>query len=266
MRREKYTAVVLAAGQGKRMGSRVYKQYLLLHEKPLIYYSLKAFEESTVDEVVLVVGKGEIDYCKKEIIEKYDLKKVRHIVEGGAQRYHSVACGLRAIKDTDYVLIHDGARPFLDLGIIERSKKAAKTYQASVIGMPVKDTIKLADSQEFAEKTPNRERIWMMQTPQAFFYPLVFQAYETLLEVEQGKIGESDKTLLNPNKIELLREKWEQVNITDDAMVVELLSDVPVKLIRGSYENIKITTPEDLRIAEVLGSIETAWRNNCPKK
>lgn len=267
MTEEKYTAIVLAAGQGKRMGSSVHKQYLLLQEKPILYYSLKAFEESPVDDIILVVGKEEADFCQKEIIEKYNLKKIKHIVEGGAQRYHSVFHGLCAVEKTDYVLIHDGARPFVNREIITRSMEAAKTYHACAAGMPVKDTIKLADTKGFARETPNREYTWMIQTPQAFSYPLIYQAYKTLLEIEQEKAAEvqnapleanrtgvpnAQKQILNLQKVNQLRNEWEQIQITDDAMVVELLSDAPVKLVEGSYENIKITTPEDLKIAEVF--------------
>lgn len=249
---EKYTAVVLAAGQGKRMGSSVHKQYLLLHERPVLYYALKAFEDSAVDEMILVVGKGETDYCRKEIVEKYGFQKVTHIVEGGAQRYHSVFNGLCAIEKTDYVLIHDGARPFVDADIIKRNMEAVKVHHACVAGMPVKDTIKLADEQKFAKETPGREGVWMIQTPQTFSYPLIYQAYQTLIKTEQSKAGEINASLLNEEKITALQDKYREIKVTDDAMVVELLSDVPVKLIEGSYTNIKITTPEDLKIAEVF--------------
>lgn len=272
MQKERYTAIVLAAGQGKRMGSSVHKQYLLLQGKPVLYYALKAFEESPVGEIILVVGSGEIDYCQKEIIEKYGFQKIKCIVEGGRERYHSVFCGLCAVEQSDYVLIHDGARPFLNQEIIRKSMEAAKEYQAAVVGMTVKDTIKIADEKTFAKSTPKREHIWMIQTPQAFSYPLIYQAYRELLRVEQNHSSEQEsticqkknlekkmaeknlekKSLLNGKKIEYLEENWEKIQVTDDAMVVELLSDVPVKLVEGSYQNIKITTPEDLKIGEAF--------------
>jgi len=222
----KTTAIVLAAGSGKRMNSKVHKQYLLLQDKPVLYYSLKAFEDSAVDEIVLVVGAGEVDYCKKEIIEKYNMQKVRAVVEGGKERYHSVYEGLKAAGDSDYVLIHDGARPFVSQSIIERTIGAVCEYKACVVGMPVKDTIKIVDEQTFAKETPNRSLVWMVQTPQAFSYSLIYDAYTRML-------------------------KQEDVGITDDAMVVERMTDYKVKLIEGSYQNIKITTPEDLDVAEV---------------
>lgn len=225
---EKNVAVVLAAGQGKRMNSKVQKQYLLIREKPVLYYTLKAFEESElISEIVLVTGNEEIEYCRKEIVEKYGFKKVQKITAGGKERYHSVYEGLRAIEAADYVLIHDGARPFVDGKTIARACEAVKLYQACVVGMPVKDTIKIADEDGFAKNTPDRRKIWQVQTPQTFSFSLIKEAYEKLLEKEPE-------------------------GITDDAMVVEMMTDYKVKLVEGSYQNIKITTPEDLKIAEVF--------------
>lgn len=222
---EKYVAVVLAGGSGKRMNASVHKQYLLIKEKPVLYYSLKAFEESAVDEIVLVVGAGELDYCRQEIVEKYGFKKVKAIVTGGKERYHSVFEGLKAIQDADYVLIHDGARPFVDDEIIQRTMLSVKEYQACVVGMPVKDTIKIADEKQYAKETPERKYVWMVQTPQAFSYSMIYDAYERMLQNENTAI-------------------------TDDAMVLESMTSHRVRLIEGSYRNIKITTPEDLIIAE----------------
>lgn len=255
-KKEVFAAVVLAAGRGKRMESSVHKQYLLLQDKPVLYYSLKAFEESTVEKIVLVVGKGEIEYCQKEIVEKYGFRKIVHVVEGGAERYHSVYCGLKVLKGADYVLIHDGARPFLDEGIIKRNMQAVRKHQACVAGMPVKDTIKLSDKDEFAAATPDRSKLWMIQTPQTFSYELIYQAYHVLIASEENE-AESEQTLpsdslLNIQKVKKMQQNREQVQVTDDAMVVELLTDISVKLVRGSYRNIKITTPEDLKIAEAL--------------
>lgn len=222
---EKYAAVVLAGGSGKRMNSKVHKQYLLIKEKPILYYSLKAFEESAVDEIVLVVGDKEKDYCRQEIVEKYGLKKVKAIVTGGKERYHSVFEGLKAIETADYVLIHDGARPFVDNEIISRTMLAVKKYKSCVVGMPVKDTIRIADEEQYAKETPQRKYVWMVQTPQAFSYSLIYDAYEKMLQNENTAI-------------------------TDDAMVLESMTSHRVRLIEGSYRNIKITTPEDLLIAE----------------
>ncbi|MCI6467176.1 MAG: 2-C-methyl-D-erythritol 4-phosphate cytidylyltransferase [Faecalicatena sp.] len=222
------TAIVLAAGQGKRMGTKVHKQYLELAGRPVLYYSLKAFEESAViDEILLITGAGEEDYCRREIVDKYKIRKVRRILQGGAERYHSVWNGVQELKEDGYVFIHDGARPFADEEIISRAFKEVQVHKACVVGMPVKDTIKVADRNEFVEKTPNRSSLWMVQTPQVFENHIVRGAYSMLM-----------------------RESY--INVTDDAMVVEQMLKYPIKLVYGSYENIKITTPEDLEIAEVL--------------
>lgn len=225
MRKEKVTAIVLAGGSGKRMGQACKKQYIHLAGKPILLYSLQAFQKSSADEIILVTN--ETEYCQKEIIEKYCLDKVKKIVPGGAERYHSVYQGLCASVDCDYVLIHDGARPFVTEEIIERSICAAKEFDACAVGMPVKDTIKLADHEGFASGTPDRSRVWSIQTPQAFSYPLIREAYEQVW-------------------------KEQPAGITDDAMVVEYSGLAKVKLIRGDYRNIKITTPEDLVIGEAF--------------
>lgn len=226
MKKQKYSAIVLAAGSGKRMNSKVHKQYLIIQDRPVLYYSLKAFEDSAVDEIVLVVGKGEEKFCRKEIVDKYGISKVKSIVEGGKERYHSVFEGLKQTSDADYVLIHDGARPFVNQDIIRRCMQEVQKYQACVVGMPVKDTIKIADEEGYAKQTPDRKNVWMIQTPQTFSYALIYEAYEEML-------------------------KTEDTAITDDAMVLERIKGKKSKLIEGSYRNIKITTPEDLLIADV---------------
>ena len=228
---EKYTAIVLAAGVGKRMNSKIQKQYMLIGGKPVLFYALDAFEKSRVDEIILVVGKGEIEYCRKEIVEKYKFHKVTKIVEGGKERYHSVYEGLKAIDTADYVLIHDGARPFINQQILVHAIEAVKQYQACVVGMPVKDTIKITTEDGFSKETPERKHVWMIQTPQCFSYSLIFDAYQKMLQNEDA-------------------------TITDDAMVLEKVKGLPVKMVEGSYRNIKITTPEDLLVAEAyLGDI-----------
>lgn len=230
----KTAAIVLAAGSGSRMHSNVKKQYMEINGKPLIYYALKAFEDSFTDEVVLVVSPGDIDYCKREIVDKFGFTKVKSIVEGGAERYDSVRFGLHAISDdTDYVMIHDGARPFVTEDIMKRAVDAARENMACVVGMPVKDTIKVADENGFAKETPDRKTLWMIQTPQTFEYSLIRKLYDKL---------EEDKEEI----------KAKGINITDDAMVVETFSDVKVKLVEGSYNNIKVTTPEDIGIAQAI--------------
>lgn len=231
---EQCTAIVLAAGAGKRMQSNVAKQYMLLKGKPIIWYALHAFEESSlIDKVILVVGAGEIPYAQEEIVAKYGFSKVDAIIEGGAERYLSVWEGLKLLpgEANNYVFIHDGARPFVTEDIIRDTLEAAREYGACVAGMPVKDTIKLADADGFAAQTPNRKSVWAVQTPQVFEEALIVSAYAELIE-----------------KLEEL--KAQGVEITDDAMVVETMTTKRVKLVKASYENIKITTPEDMKIAE----------------
>ena len=159
------TAIVLAAGKGSRMNSEIPKQYLSLLGKPVLFYSLQAFEKSDVNEIILVTGSGEQEYCKREIVDKYQLRKVRHIVEGGAERYHSVYQGLLAAK-AEYVLIHDGARPLVSSAVINKAIDTVKETGACVVGMPVKDTIQMVDAEGNIKSTPERKYLWMAQTPQ----------------------------------------------------------------------------------------------------
>lgn len=229
----KSIAIVLAGGSGKRMGTNERKQYIFLEGRPVLYYSLEAFQNSEVDKVILVVPKGDEIYCKKEIIEKYKLSKVCGVVSGGKERYNSVYEGLKYIEsdkdldiqDEDVILIHDGARPFLSSDIISRSLKAVLEYGACITGVKVKDTIKLSDESGFVESTVPRERAYNIQTPQSFFYNIIKTSYDKILEQELD-------------------------NITDDGMVVENSGICSVKIIEGSYINIKITTPEDIDIGK----------------
>lgn len=233
--KKKCAAVVLAAGQGKRMGTSVQKQYIELEGKPLIYYALKTFQESEmIDAMVLVVGKGQVSYGEREIVGKYGFSKVTAVVEGGKERYDSVWQGLKAVEpdqEIEYVFIHDGARPFVDEAILRRGYETVRRHRACVAGMPSKDTVKLVDEEAFAVNTPRRKYVWTIQTPQIFEKELIVEAYARLM-------------------------KEEHEDVTDDAMAVEKMMRVPVKLFEGSYENLKITTPEDLKVAEVF----LGWR------
>ena len=157
-----YGAVVLAAGSGSRMNTKTAKQSLLLDGKPLIYYALHQFQDSEVSKIVLVVGEGQETYCKEEIVERYGLTKVCAIVPGGRERYLSVHAGLKALTDVDYVLIHDGARPCVDQDILKRVMISVAECQACVVGMPVKDTIKIVDEHQMAQKTPDRRMLWQV--------------------------------------------------------------------------------------------------------
>ncbi len=222
------SAMVLAAGSGSRMKSKTPKQFLMLGDKPLIYYSLKTFEASVVDEIILVCRFEDIEYCKQEVVKKYDFTKVKRIVAGGKERYDSVSKGLKALnKKSDIVMIHDGARPFVTNGMILGSISAARRYKACTTAVPAKDTIKVVDTDMFGIDTPDRKTLYQIQTPQTFDRRLLEEAYSRLRSDE--------------NK-----------NITDDTMIVEKYMDQRVKIIEGSYENIKVTTPEDMKIAEAL--------------
>lgn len=232
MDKKKCTAIVLSAGQGKRMGTAVQKQYIELFGKPIISYTLDAFQKSRIiDEIVLVVGAGQEEWVQKEIVEKYQINKVCAVIPGGKERYDSVWAGLKWIKEQkeqpEYIFIHDGARMFVDEQILTRGYENVEKFGACVAGMPSKDTIKLVDEDQFAVNTPPRKLVWAVQTPQIFKTDLIENAYTKLMEEVPD-------------------------NITDDAMVVEQMLKVPVKLYEGSYENIKITTPEDLAVAEVF--------------
>lgn len=251
MGKRKCTAIVLAAGSGRRMKSEVAKQYMPLGGKPLIWYALHAIEESSViDDCVLVACQEDIlsGYVREEIVERYGLHKVECIVPGGAERYDSVYHALRALAEKEtaaaeedcktagkdgYVFIHDGARPFLTEEILERCLTEVERTGACVAGMPVKDTIKIVDADVYTVQTPDRNTLWQMQTPQVFEQTLITQAYERLMREKENLAAEG-------------------VKITDDAGVVELLLKRPVKLVEGSYRNIKVTTPEDILVAEAF--------------
>ncbi len=228
MEKKRCVAIVLAAGQGRRMGTKIQKQYLLLNGKPVLYYSLNVFQKSEViDEICIVTGAGDEDYCKREIVERYGITKVSQIIAGGAERYLSVWNALQVIGEDGYVFIHDGARPFVDEEMLYRVYNQVVCHRACVVGMSVKDTIKISDENGFVKETPDRSRVWMVQTPQVFDMALVKRAYALLIEKNE-------------------------TNVTDDAMVVEQMMKIPVKFVEGSYENIKITTPEDLKIGEIF--------------
>ena len=224
----KNTAIVLAAGQGKRMHSKIQKQFLEIQGYPVLYYSLRCFQESPlIQDIILVTGEDALSYCKEEIVKKYGFTKVSNVIAGGKERYDSVYAGLCACKDCRYVLIHDGARPFITEEIIERGLEQVTETGACVVGMPPKDTIKLSDAEGYVKETPDRKCVWTIQTPQIFSYALIREAHDSIRKKDMSKI-------------------------TDDAMVIEQETGVKVALAEGSYQNIKITTPEDLYIAEAF--------------
>lgn len=219
--------LVPAAGSGSRMGASVNKQYLTLADRPILAHTLSLFDgHPAVDNIHLISPATEIDYCRREVIERYAFTKVRSVIAGGAERQDSVRNGLLACAAAadDIVLIHDGARPFFPAALIPRVVATAARVGACVVGVPVKDTIK-----EVAEAlilgTPDRRRLWQAQTPQAFRFALIRDAHERA--VRDGFRG------------------------TDDASLVERLGR-PVAMIEGNYRNIKITTPEDLILARAF--------------
>ena len=217
----KITAIVLAAGSGSRMKSKTKKQFMEIKGKPVIWYSLFEFEKSRVDEIILVTGKEDID----------NLKKIKNVVAGGSERYESVYNGLKEVTG-NIVLIHDGARPLINNEIIERSIEGTIKSDACVVGVPVKDTIKRANKEGYIIDTPNRSELWITQTPQSFKTDLVKMAYKKMKE----ELEKGNTTL----------------NITDDAMVVEEFTTNQVRFVQGDYKNIKVTTPEDIDIAELF--------------
>ncbi len=227
-------AVILAAGTGKRMGSDVPKQFLSLCGEPALYWTLRAFEESSVQQSILVVSSDEAEeFCRREIIGKHGFQKVRIYARGGAERYDSVWNGLMALSDVldpdiGYVLIHDGARCLVTADLIERTLADAKRYGAAVASVPVKDTIKRVDAEGFSSETLERKTLRQMQTPQTFSFSLIKEAYRKMIEEEP------------------------QPDVTDDAEVLQRMLGKSSFLSEGSYENLKITTPEDLLLAEAI--------------
>lgn len=238
------TAIVLSAGSGSRMQSDLAKQYMLLAGKPVIWYALNAVEQSEIiDDCILVAGAEDLEFVRNEIVHKYGFSKVDVIVAGGAERYLSVMNALHAVEGGEqqipnrdgYLFIHDGARPFLTEEMILRLADTVEEYHACVAAVPTKDTVKIADDKGFALQTPDRRVVWSVQTPQVFDTRLVLEAYERL-----------------GGRLQRMREQG--IAITDDAGVIELFTDYRVKMVEGSYRNIKITTRDDMLVAEVYAS------------
>jgi 2-C-methyl-D-erythritol 4-phosphate cytidylyltransferase len=221
------SVVIAAAGKGTRMNMSSNKLYVRIDNMPVLARSIKAFQNChMIDEIILVVNKDDINYCKRHIIESYGFEKVKKIVEGGESRQESVFKGLNAVSsDCDIVLIHDGARPFIREQVILDSIEAAINYSASCTAVPVKNTIKRSNHEGFIQETLDRENLWLIQTPQAFRFYTIMSAHKKAME--EGFEG------------------------TDDGILVERMGILP-KLVMGRYDNVKITTREDLAIAEVI--------------
>jgi 2-C-methyl-D-erythritol 4-phosphate cytidylyltransferase len=223
----KADAVIVSAGKGLRFMEGKKKQFHSLGGKPILAHTLDKFEACPlIRSILLVVGQEDMDYCLKEIIEKYKFQKVSQIVPGGKRRQESVKNGIDALpKDADIVAIHDGVRPFVTKAMIEDTIRSAARVGAVVLAMPVKDTIKVSNPDGTVLKTLDRESLWQIQTPQTFRVNVIKEAYYRA--AEDGYVG------------------------TDDASLVERLG-VKVHILPGSYTNIKITTPEDLSLANLF--------------
>lgn len=221
------SAIILAGGKGKRMGSAISKQFIDIKGKPIIYYTLKKFSENKkIDNIIVVLPEDEVKYFKENILKKYELR-INKIVIGGKERQDSVYNALKSLKNssTDIVLIHDGARPFISERIINEGIKFAEIYGAAAPGVMPKDTIKVKNEKNFSVDTPNRANLVSIQTPQVFKFDEILECHEKI--IYNGEM------------------------VTDDTMVVEKYG-YSVYLYDGEYTNIKVTTPEDLILAERL--------------
>ena len=225
------TALIVAAGGSTRMGTRKNKLLLDLKGMPVIARTLLAFENTDcIQEIVLVCRKEEREEML-EIAQIFGVHKLSSVVSGGKTRQQSVFQGIKAAGAATHFAIHDGARALITPEDIQRAVSDGICFGASSLGVPVKDTIKIADENGFAETTPRRDRVWQVQTPQTFSFGLIYDAYARLAEQKDTLAGKG-------------------IKITDDAMVVETFTDHQVKLTEGSYRNLKVTTPEDLPLAE----------------
>jgi 2-C-methyl-D-erythritol 4-phosphate cytidylyltransferase len=223
----KVTVLIPAAGMGRRMGKAVAKQFLPLGDKPMLAHTLLAFQRaSEIDEIIPILSKEDMESCLRDVIELYHITKVKTLVVGGKERQDSVMNGLKKLeKDAAVVLVHDGVRPFVTAEMIRESVELARKGECVVVGVPLKDTIKEVDDNGVVRHTLERNRLWAIQTPQAFPLKVLKRAYEE--SYKYRAFG------------------------TDDAMLVERAGN-KVRVIMGSYENIKITTPEDLILAEEI--------------
>jgi len=213
---------------GKRMGAGANKQYLLLDGMPILAHTLKVFEAAPfIAGIYLITPEKEIPFCRTDVVERYSFSKVRAIVPGGAERQHSVLNGLTAMEGIgrdDLVLIHDGVRPFVTVDLLQRAASAADEFGGAIVAVPVKDTVKIARDGIIAA-TPPREELWLAQTPQAFRYGLIRSAHE--LAAAEGFLGTDDASLLERQGRQL-------------------------RIVMGDYRNIKITTPEDMLLAQAF--------------
>jgi len=225
--KKKTTAIIPAAGIGRRINSDIKKQYLVIDGKPILVHTIEAIIQSNlIDKVIIVVTAGDQEYCREKVISPYNLEFNIELTEGGKTRQESVFNGLQIVQeDCEIVLIHDGVRPFVNTELIEELLIAADEFGAATAAVPVKDTIKIVDDDYFVVKTPSRKTLWATQTPQTFRYELIKKAHQKAKDIS--------------------------LTATDDASLVEKLG-YKVKVVMGNYRNIKITTPEDLDWAVLL--------------
>ncbi len=231
------TAVVPAGGRGVRMGTNVPKQFLSLGGVPLLVHALRMFQQSPIiSEIILVVPQDDCQYCRETIVPSHDLTKVSKVVAGGTRRQDSVLNGVHAANsETEIVVIHDAVRPFVTLEMITQVIDSARAHGAAIIALPMRDTVKRVNAEGFIQETLNRDELWLAQTPQAFRQTLLLQAHQQ---------GEADG-----------------IEATDDAFLVERLG-LPVAIVQGSSDNIKVTRPEDLHMGEAILSSKNT--NICP--
>jgi 2-C-methyl-D-erythritol 4-phosphate cytidylyltransferase len=223
----KTVAIIPAAGSSKRMQNNISKQYLLLEGTPVLARTLEIFQRSPgIDEIFLIVPRADIDYAHKHIVNRYAISKVSNILAGGKERQDSVRNGIDALgNDHDIVVIHDGVRPFISEELVHSAILGASKAKAVTVGVPVKDTVKSIDYHGIVVETLDRNHLWLTQTPQAFERDIIKKAYE--VAYRDNYYG------------------------TDDASLVERIG-IKVMMIRGSYDNIKITTKDDIMLAEIL--------------
>lgn len=222
-----FGVIVLAAGKGSRMNSDIPKQYINIGGYPVLYYSLKVFQEyGAVDRIVITTSVENIDMVRYDIVGKYGFSKVSDVIQGGKERYDSVYNALQVMDGVDYVMIHDGARPCVNAQMLDRLCESVMTDKASVPAVPSKDTVRLADDNGYVTMTPDRKYVWNIQTPQVFEMQGICSAYNRFYQERPD------------------------CNITDDAMIWEMYDSRKLRLVMGDYMNIKITTPEDIGVAE----------------
>ncbi len=221
-------AIVVSAGKGERLRSSISKPFVKIKEKPILYYTLKMLTEyPLIKNIILVIKRDDMRRVKRLIATK-GFKRIKKVIVGGKTRRLSVEKGLQVIApDTDFVLIHDVVRPFVNQSILERVIFGAERFGAAVCGVPLKSTLKRLNNKKFIEETLDRRKIWEIQTPQVFRKDIILAAYR----------------------------KFKDKDFTDDSSLVEKLG-VKVKVVKGDYFNIKITTPEDLIFAEAVLKIQ----------